>query len=752
MLTANKKNHWLSILSAVLILVPGAARVGAEELWPDLSTPAPAVSGGDEDAAVVVGIENYFAVPEVPGAKANARAWYDYFARTRGVPASRIKLLTDADATSAEMLDAARFAASKAGPGGTLWFVFIGHGAPSPDGKDGLLVGVDAQQKARYIAERSVRRGELLKVLSETKAGSIRVVLDACFSGKREDGSSIAPGLQPLVAVSMAGPSDQRMAVLTAAKADQFAGALPGGQRPAFSYLVLGGLRGWAGKAQVTAGSLLKYATEALDATLRGRIQTPELTGGETAAMGASAGERGPDLAALAKATAGASAQEEMFRVSNLPAVPRAKVPKAMDLGSSGLDFRSMDVESLGKYDEAFKFDKTAASAQAKAENWRSLAREAPKYADLAGKRAAEWDRFAAEQKAAEEARQKRIAARDSDWDKLSKLLAYTVVPASDKANWSRRFVAAYLQSPGLEPEMARDLARHVPAGREANRLKELAKSARTPVTDLKPGSRTYDSPGAYTFLPPAGVRAVVISLVGGGGGGGGSDCVANFGYGGGGGGGAAVLDKSVAVSGPVQVVVAAGGAGVACTAGVSGAADAGASGGSSSFGEISAAGGAGGRSARCCYTSDHHGGGESIGLYGGAGGASGGGSAGGSAAAPGSPGGPGTDGASDPRGLLGGGGGGGGFGGGGSWWFDETYFSGGRGGASGAHLGGAGSPGISSSGCHACGGGGGGGASAFGTGGAGTTYRTTEAAPTGHGAGGGNGQDGMGGLVMVRW
>ena len=45
--------------------------------------------------------------------------------------------------------------------------------------------------------------------------------------------------------------------VLTAATADQVAGPLPGAARPAFSYLVLGGLRGWADSdhnGRVTAG------------------------------------------------------------------------------------------------------------------------------------------------------------------------------------------------------------------------------------------------------------------------------------------------------------------------------------------------------------------------------------------------------------------------------------------------------------------------------------------------------------------
>ncbi|MBI4677526.1 MAG: protein kinase [Elusimicrobia bacterium] len=300
-----------AVAEVLILVLAGAARaLGQEASWPDMTRPASAVGGGGKDAAVVVGVEDYAFVVDVPGAEANAKAWYDYLTETRGVPAHDVKLLTGVDATRHEMLDAVRSAAADAGSEGTLWFVFVGHGAPSRDGKDGLLVAVDAQQKAGTIERYSVRRGELLRALAETKAGAIRVVLDACFSGRLEDGKAVVPGLQPLVTLTIAGPADPRMVVLTAAKGDQFAGALPGARRPAFSYLALGALRGWAGKSEVAAGDVWRYAVNALEATLRGRDQTPDLMGREDAAMGRSAGEKGPSLAAMAKATAGAGARE----------------------------------------------------------------------------------------------------------------------------------------------------------------------------------------------------------------------------------------------------------------------------------------------------------------------------------------------------------------------------------------------------------------------------------------------------------
>jgi formylglycine-generating enzyme required for sulfatase activity len=470
--------RWTMLMLGAWMLAAPSART--QESWPDLSKPARAVGGGEHDSAVVVGVESYFAVPGVPGAKSNAVEWYDYLTATRGVPFQNVKLLTNSDATRERILGAARGAASSAGKGGTVWFVFIGHGAPSADGKDGLLVGVDAQQEAESLQERSVRRGELLTALSASPAGSIRVVLDACFSGRGQDGATIAPGLQPLVTVAAMGALDPRIAVLTAAKGNQFAGALPGADRPAFSYLVLGGLRGWAAGAdgKVTAGSLWNYTKNALAATLRGRDQTPDLLGAEGALISASSpGEKGPNLAGLAKATASAGTGRG-FQVTNLASVPVAEAPKELGRAASGLDLGSVDVEALEKYDAAAHFEKGDGEAVEKARMWRELAKDAPKFADLAGKRAEQWETYAAQKAAAEAARAKRVEARDGDWEKLGRLLALKVVSEADKTDWSGLFLKAYMKSPGLEPLMAKSLAAHAAPGPTREALKKLVLKA----------------------------------------------------------------------------------------------------------------------------------------------------------------------------------------------------------------------------------------------------------------------------------
>lgn len=282
--------------------------------WPDLSRAAPRVGGGEHDAAVIVGIENYAHVAAIAGAEENATAWYEYLVRTRGVPVERVSLLLDSDATVEDIHWAVDEAGRLVTAEGTLWFVFIGHGAPSKSQNDGLLIGYDAQQKARSIEVRAVRRGELLKRLEASRAESIRVLLDACFSGRSGDGEQIVAGLQPLVVAVDSETRDPRTMLFTAARNDEFAGPLPGARRPAFSYLALGALRGWADEdrdGSVTAQELHAYVGTALRLLVRDRRQRNTFSGRGDSRLSRRAREEGPELSRfrvdLARGTSPAS-------------------------------------------------------------------------------------------------------------------------------------------------------------------------------------------------------------------------------------------------------------------------------------------------------------------------------------------------------------------------------------------------------------------------------------------------------------
>ena len=295
------RRAWLGIAVWVSLCAAGTAG-GAE--WPDLSRAPAAEGGGARDAAVVVGIEGYTYLAPVPGAVDNAKDWYRWLKETRGVRA--VKLLTDASATRHSILAAVDDAAGRVGEGGTLWFVFIGHGAPSADRDDGVLVGATAQQRVVDFFPNTLARDELLDALERGGQAETVVVLDACFSGRQSGGAALVPDLQPALVSGSWQPD--RTTVLTAAQGDQFAGPLPGARRPAFSYLVLGALRGWGdrdGDRRITAREALEYASDALFEVVDDRTQTPTLLGPSPGLVLASPSrpEDGPDLLAFKETT-----------------------------------------------------------------------------------------------------------------------------------------------------------------------------------------------------------------------------------------------------------------------------------------------------------------------------------------------------------------------------------------------------------------------------------------------------------------
>ncbi len=458
-----------------------AAAAGAADSWPDLASAGKGPGGGEKDAAVIVGAERYAFVAKVPGARQNADEWHAFFTEGLKIPSDRVALLRDNEATLEKMRKFAAQAASEVGPGGTLWFVFIGHGAPSKDGKDGLLVGADAQQDADSLYARSLARRELLAALGRGRQAKTVVLVDACFSGRSPSGAPLIVGLQPLIVTAVKPEAvDPRAILFTAAKSDQFAGPLPksGKPRPAFSYLLLGGLRGWAdssGDGKVTAGELVEFAQKALKLA-KDRTQTPELSAGSRDAVLGLGREAAPDLAKIDREDAAPpKSGGPDFQVTKLAEVPAAQAPAALG-AAAGLDLGTVDVDVLEKYDVVVRFDKTEASPEEKAKRWRALAPEAPSYKELAEKRAAEWERFAADKMAAEEAAKARIPARDADWKKLSRLLALSVVPDADKKRWSEQFAAAYLRSPGIEPVPAGQLAQRLSSGETKTALEELAR------------------------------------------------------------------------------------------------------------------------------------------------------------------------------------------------------------------------------------------------------------------------------------
>jgi formylglycine-generating enzyme required for sulfatase activity len=116
----------------------------------------------------------------------------------------------------------------------------------------------------------------------------------------------------------------------------------------------------------------------------------------------------------------------------------------------------------MKKYDAVVRVDRSAAPAEAKARSWRQLAAAAPRYSSLARTRADDWERFAKEEGVANAAEKRRVAVRDSDWEKVSQFLLLNVVTEVDKERMVSDFLTAYWKSPGIEWAMIEAMGGHV--------------------------------------------------------------------------------------------------------------------------------------------------------------------------------------------------------------------------------------------------------------------------------------------------
>ena len=435
----------VAALSCLVAYVQSAS-AAPSKTWPDLTKPAgKVVGGGEQDAAVVIGIETYSFVAPVPGALENANSWYDYFTRTRGTRPENVLLLRDLDATAEGIRDATLKAADRVGAGGTLWFVFIGHGAPTSAGT-GVLVGVDAQQKANSLQQRGIAQDAIADTLATSKAAHIVMLLDACFSGRTGSGQALVTGLQPLVVAETRSSLDKRATVITAAQSDQFAGPLLGASRPAFSYLVLGGLRGWADDNHdsfVTATEAHQYAARALKSTTRDREQVPTLSGDGATKLGRSSNESAPDIVEIVKANS-SSANSGVFQVASLPNVETAKLPRQIK-EERALDFSGLDIAKREAYDRVVVLDDDITrSPEDKAAAWKQFAKSQPAYAKAAEARAKQWTDYAEQTRKVAEINRMYAKAREADWNKLARLLRLVTVTNDEKKAWLTAFIDRY--------------------------------------------------------------------------------------------------------------------------------------------------------------------------------------------------------------------------------------------------------------------------------------------------------------------
>lgn len=285
-----------------MLLLTGVALAAVP--LPDLDDPLRTGRHATADAAVVVGLEDYVFLPDVPYARRDADAVSDYFVSTRGIPIARV---TSLSAANREQIVAAVTAAGvSARAGGTVWVYFAGHGVASPTDGRRLLLGDDARQAPEAFEARGVAVDDLDRVAG---AGGARVVMmiDACFNGTGRSGEAMVRGTRFAVPDWATTVGAGRLH-WSAAGPDQVARPLDAVQHGAFTWLALGAMRGWAdGEVDGTRDEVVTAAEAQI--YLKRSMRSVGLTSQEpmlrTAAaekwvLAPYAPEEAPDLAAVA--------------------------------------------------------------------------------------------------------------------------------------------------------------------------------------------------------------------------------------------------------------------------------------------------------------------------------------------------------------------------------------------------------------------------------------------------------------------
>jgi uncharacterized caspase-like protein len=212
------------LLSSLLLAAP-----------PPIDTPRPSGLRSRKDAALVVSVEDYEALPDATKAASDAAAMAAWLRGTRGV--ERVVALSNPSA--AALRRGLGEAARGVRRGGTLWLYFAGHGAVTDAGGRVLLA---AEARPGRLAEGSVLLSEVVGAAASSRARQSVVLVDASFGPIGRSGEEISPKLT----VPSLPTARDRVSLWLAGTGAEPASLYPDAGHGMFTYFAIGALRGWA--------------------------------------------------------------------------------------------------------------------------------------------------------------------------------------------------------------------------------------------------------------------------------------------------------------------------------------------------------------------------------------------------------------------------------------------------------------------------------------------------------------------------
>lgn len=223
--------------------------------------------------AIIIANEHYSSIADVPFAINDGKSVEAYFRNTLGIPKENINFYQDA--TLGNMRHALAYIkeVDNVYDGKiNLLVYYAGHGAPDEKSKETFLIPTDSYKVQKDVC---LPMTEFYQTLGSLKAKSVKVFLDACFSGAIRTGDMIAENRS--VAMN---PKPTRLsgnvAVISATTEDQTAWQYTGKGHGLFTYYLLKKLQETKGEASM--GEIADYLKEKVSQKSiveNRRVQTP---------------------------------------------------------------------------------------------------------------------------------------------------------------------------------------------------------------------------------------------------------------------------------------------------------------------------------------------------------------------------------------------------------------------------------------------------------------------------------------------
>ena len=230
--------------------------------------------------ALIIGVEGYRTAAEAKYAANDAAVFQNYAEIALGVPAQNIKVLTNEQATRADILLALKaWLPTVTRPDKSELFIFYaGHGMPTADGSSAYIVPFDAN--VQLLEDTGISRTRLYAEIDAVAPKSATFFFDNCYGGTNRN-EELLIASRPLSIKVEDSPVPSNYLVFNAGESDQTAGVLDEVKHGRFSYFLFKGLEGEAdidGNGKISAGELQGYVRDAVSRYSAGS-QTPTMLG-----------------------------------------------------------------------------------------------------------------------------------------------------------------------------------------------------------------------------------------------------------------------------------------------------------------------------------------------------------------------------------------------------------------------------------------------------------------------------------------